>query len=62
MDRVKKMMKRRMVKQDKAEEENPGHILIFGEGTAAVKGRWMPGSSDPKPAKYGDLPEWYKHD
>jgi len=59
MDRVKKMMKHRMAKQDKVEETEPGVILIFAEDTAAIKGRWHRGSEGEPPVKYGALPEWY---
>lgn len=62
MDRMKKMMKRRKVKQDTAAEAMPGTILLFAEDTAAVKGRWIPGSEEEPPVKYGTTPEWYKRD
>jgi hypothetical protein len=61
MDRIKrKMMDRRRHKQADLEKLEPQAILIFGEGTAAIKGKWTPEDGGEPPVKYGKLPEWYK--
>lgn len=49
MDRRRKMLRKRRSKQSGLEETEPGCRLIFKEGTAAVAGKWEPGSDETKP-------------
>jgi len=49
MDRRRKMVKKRRRLQRLAEEQTPGVRLVFAEGYAAVKGKWIPGDKDGPP-------------
>ncbi|GAG51218.1 unnamed protein product [marine sediment metagenome] len=41
MDRQRRLKRKRVAKQRKHVENNPGELLVFGATTAAVKKIWM---------------------
>lgn len=45
MDRQRQMKRKRVNKQRKHVNDNPGELLVFGNGTAAVKKIWTPGKA-----------------
>ena len=42
MNRQRHLTRKRISKQRKHVQDNPGELLVFGQGTAAVKQIWKP--------------------
>lgn len=56
MDRRRKMLKKRRRLQRLAEEKTPGVRLIFKEGYAGVKAKWIPGDKENRPPSPEEQP------